>query len=445
MKPLSFRLAAVAAAAAAVLTPLLAQAEPSFEYRSYKKGFRVAAQPAPSQPELQLSTKTVNFGDVPLNTAETRQVLVSNSGAGAVTFSAAPWVSGSSAFSTTSSCAPSLAPGGSCLATVQFLPTAEGSASGTLSITSSLSGAPQQVSLSGRGVATRFGAYAEDGATLISSLPAFAETAVGSTSAALTFQVKNEGGLAGAPMLTASPSQFTVSGCTSSLAPGASCTASVTFTPTAAGSLQGSVSVAGATVGGPVTLGLAGTSPVVVASLRGNGSSTAGACASGQTGCAVLNAADKDGTVTVQADFRTASAAILGGYAFVRATQALGADKYYWEVTKVSGPTSTSNVDYFCGVSKAGTALNGYPYSMEPTAYSAYSFQVPAGTVIRCSYDSSTRALSANFNGSVTVKTLAAGTYHPMLTLHSTYVYKVNFGQEAFTYAPPSGYKAGLF
>lgn len=400
---------------------------------------------APAVPSAQLSATTHAFGDVSVSQTATKTITLTNtSSSKSLSLTSAPVVSGSASLTrTANTCGSSLAPQASCQVTVQFAPTALGEASGKLTFATNAPDTPHEVSFTGRGTGSQFASYS--GATSISSLPAFSNVNVGSTSTAQTFEVKNTGNVAGTPVLTVSPAQFAVAGCSTSLAAGASCTASVTFTPTNSTPVSGAVTIAGAAFGGSVDVSVSGTGvvPVVPASLRGDGTSLTGACSSGQTGCVVLSSTDKNAAVTLDAAKRTASAST-GTYSFARATMALGSDKYYWEVLKVSGP-ATSNAYYYCGVSSAGSVLSGTPYNMEPTAYSAYNFNVPNGTVVRCSYNGTTRVLSATYGASVITKTLAAGTYLPMLAVHQDYVQKINFGQENFIYAPPAGYLAGVF
>lgn len=399
---------------------------------------------APAVPSAQLSATTHAFGDVSVSQTATKTITLTNtSSSKSLSLTSAPVVSGSASLTrTANTCGSSLAPQASCQVTVQFAPTALGEASGKLTFATNAPDTPHEVSFTGRGTGSQFASYS--GATSISSLPAFSNVNVGSTSTAQTFEVKNTGNVAGTPVLTVSPAQFAVAGCSTSLAAGASCTASVTLTPTNSTPVSGAVTIAGASFGGSVDVSVSGTGvvPVVPASLRGDGTSLTGACSSGQTGCVVLSSTDKNAAVTLDAAKRTASGG-LSNYGFARATMALGSDKYYWEVLKVSS-VSTSNA-YYCGVSSAGSVLSGTPYNMEPTAYAAYSFNVPNGTVVRCSYNGSTRVLTATYGSTVTTKTLAAGTYLPMLVIHPDYVQKINFGQENFTYAPPAGYLAGVF
>jgi hypothetical protein len=88
----------------------------------------------------------------------------------------------------------------------------------------------------------------------------FAGTTVGSTSAAQTTTVTNQGTAAAAiSSVTASGDFARTSTCGTSLAVGASCTVSVTFTPTATGTRTGGVSIASNDPAGPLTVALTGT------------------------------------------------------------------------------------------------------------------------------------------------------------------------------------------
>jgi hypothetical protein len=96
----------------------------------------------------------------------------------------------------------------------------------------------------------------------------FGGTTVGSTSAAQTTTVKNTGTAAATLSAVTAAGDFAQTGtCSNSLAAGASCTISVTFTPTATGTRTGKVTVQSSDPAGPLTIALSGT---------GNGSSGGG-------------------------------------------------------------------------------------------------------------------------------------------------------------------------
>lgn len=161
MKLHALRVAAsLTAAMATAVSPLLASAQTAYEYKKYTPGLGVmgiGSGQAPGSGEngspllgLRLSANAINFGDVATNTTETRQVLVSNTGAGSLSFSAAPTVMGDAAFAAgVTSCGETLAVGADCLAEAAFSPTSVGTYSGVLQFTPMLATSPHAVTLLG--------------------------------------------------------------------------------------------------------------------------------------------------------------------------------------------------------------------------------------------------------------------------------------------------------
>jgi hypothetical protein len=150
MKLRPFRAAvALTTALTTAVSPLLAEAQTAYEYKSFKPGLVVDSSPT-SQPGLQLSTTAIHFGDVATHTTETRQVRVSNPGTGSLAFTAPPAVTGATEFAAgLTSCGATLAAGTDCLAEATFSPTTTGTFSGVLTLTSALAGSPHEVSLVG--------------------------------------------------------------------------------------------------------------------------------------------------------------------------------------------------------------------------------------------------------------------------------------------------------
>jgi hypothetical protein len=88
----------------------------------------------------------------------------------------------------------------------------------------------------------------------------FGNQAVGSTSGAQSVTVTNPGSTAASITSIGATGPFgETNTCGSSIAAGASCTVSVTFTPTAAGSATGTLSVASSAPSSPLTVALSGT------------------------------------------------------------------------------------------------------------------------------------------------------------------------------------------
>jgi len=109
---------------------------------------------AAASPQLKVSTTTMNFGSVAVKTATTGSVTLTSTGTSAVTVSSAS-ISGTG-FSIVGGTFPTtLSPNQTATVKLQFDPTAAGSDTGKLTITSnSTTGSPATVTLSGTGTAT---------------------------------------------------------------------------------------------------------------------------------------------------------------------------------------------------------------------------------------------------------------------------------------------------
>lgn len=140
--------------------PALSLAQ-TYEYQKSVPGLRVSgtgtgtgSQPDTQTPtasaKAETSTSFVNFGSVATHTTEKRQVVLTNTGNAGLGLTAAPAVLGDLAFGTDlTTCETSLAAGQSCLTDVLFSPTAVGAVSGSLRFSTSIAGAPADVTLQG--------------------------------------------------------------------------------------------------------------------------------------------------------------------------------------------------------------------------------------------------------------------------------------------------------
>jgi hypothetical protein len=149
----------------------------------------------------------------------------------------------------------SLAPGASCLISVTFTPTQNGTRFGTVKFIDNASNSPQIVSLRGTGVETSPVVELEPRDPI-----SFAPQKVGTTSTAKTVQLTNLG------TVTLSISSFVISGdfaqtnnCPANLNPAAGCSIAITFKPTATGKRTGSVAITDNTPGSPQLIKLNGT------------------------------------------------------------------------------------------------------------------------------------------------------------------------------------------
>ena len=162
-------------------------------------------------------------------------------------------ISVSGDFAQTNNCGKSLGRLSSCTITVTFSPTAVGTRTGVVTVKTPVGNST--ANLSGTGIAP---------VSLSATSLAFGSQTVGLATAAQSVTVKN------AMSTTLTMKSVTVSGdytqtnnCGSSLAAGASCSVSVIFKPTAAGSRTGTLTISDSAVGGTQTVSLGGTGVAV--------------------------------------------------------------------------------------------------------------------------------------------------------------------------------------
>lgn len=154
---------------------------------------------------------------------------------------------------TSTTCGANLPAGGNCAINMTFLPAQVGPRSAAITIDDDNVGSPQSVSLSGVGLS------AGPNATLSAMILPFDTELVGTTSPPESVVLNNYG------TMTLSIASITVTGyfaetdnCVPSLAPGATCSINVTFTPSESGDLGGVLSVADDAAGSPQTVSLSG-------------------------------------------------------------------------------------------------------------------------------------------------------------------------------------------
>lgn len=201
---------------------------------------RIRQVTSPAAPAVSLSPPNLTFPNQVIATeSQSQTVSIVNSGSSALSFTGFDI---SSDFGQTDTCpvAPAtLAPGQNCSVQVIFKPSFAGAEPGTLTISDSAPDSPQTIRLSGTGV--------QSTAVLSSTSILFLDQTVGTTSVAQGLSITNNGS---APLTISS---VTISGdfaetnncgtLPATLAPGASCAFSVTFTPTAGGARNGSLTI----------------------------------------------------------------------------------------------------------------------------------------------------------------------------------------------------------
>jgi hypothetical protein len=218
-------------------------------------------------PAVSLSASSLSFGTIVIgNTSASQSVTLTNSGTAALTINSIG-LGGTNPgdFAQTNTCPinPStLAQNGTCTITVTFTPTSTGARTASVSIADNAANSPQSIALSGTGQNPTAPAV-----TLSPTSVNFGNVNIGSTSPAQSVKLTNSGNAAlsissiaitGTNSTSFAQTNTCPSG-SSTLAAGASCTISVTFTPTVSGPLSASVSITDNAANSPQSVPLSGT------------------------------------------------------------------------------------------------------------------------------------------------------------------------------------------
>jgi uncharacterized repeat protein (TIGR01451 family) len=214
----------------------------------------------PAAPSASLSPTTLTFPSTAVGSSATAQtVTLSNTGTAALAISGISIAGTNPAdFSQTNTCGSSLAAGSHCAISVTFTPASAASFSATLSVADNATGSPQTATLSGTGTTAPVPAVSLTPASLTFSAQSR------TTSAAQAATLKNTGSaslsISSISITGTNPTDFAQTNtCGGSLAAGASCSISVTFTPASVASFTAAVSVVDNAAGSPQTVTLTGT------------------------------------------------------------------------------------------------------------------------------------------------------------------------------------------
>jgi uncharacterized repeat protein (TIGR01451 family) len=210
-------------------------------------------------PAIQLSTTSLVFGSRPIGSPSPPQsITLTNTGNATLNIQSIT-ISGAD-FTQTNNCGSQVAAGARCSIDVVFNPTASGLLTGGLMITSDARGSVPIVTLTGFGVA--------QGVTLSTSVVVFPAQLVGTTSAAQTVMLTNNGAPLTISNIAISGPFAQTNNCTSPVPTAGSCTIQVTFTPTQAGAASGSLTITDSGAGSPRTVALSGTGVTATVSLN---------------------------------------------------------------------------------------------------------------------------------------------------------------------------------
>ena len=205
-------------------------------------------------PGVGFSPSVVNFGNEVVSVASAAQTVTLMDVGSATLNITAISLTGANAgdFTETNTCAATLTPGTRCTLTVTFTPSATGVRNAAVSVSDDAGGSPQALNLSGNGI--------NPAAVLSPTSLTFANQPVGVASAAQAVALTNSGvGPLTIASINASGDYAQTNNCGTSVAQGASCTVSITLTPTTGGTRFGTVTVTDNATTSPQTVSLTGT------------------------------------------------------------------------------------------------------------------------------------------------------------------------------------------
>jgi len=366
------------------------------------------------------------FGSVQMGSNGSLSVSLSNTGGSNLAVSSI--TSNNAAFTIPSGCT-TVAPGASCAIGVLFTPTGTSAETGTLTVVDNAAGSPRTVSLSGTGLSAI--------ASLSGTSVNFGSVNLGATST-LGVQITNTGNqtLSIDSATVDGSASFTAMHNCSSVAPGAVCTANITFSPVAPGSPTGTLSLVSDAPGSPHAIALSGSAAVVFATWNP---------------AATIRGTLSNGNLDFTAEYR--------GQAL--ATVAKTSGKYYWEVPVASagrwnpgvGVCNTAAYYYNDFHQQADCSLlyisgSGTWYWFTNGSASNSLGALQSGDILGYALDIDSRMLHVYLNGTLKSShaTPATGALMPAVgdAGASGGFAHANFGQAPLLYTP-AGYNAGFF
>ena len=236
---------------------------------------------------LSASASSLKFGNTLVGSSASQALVLTNTGTASVNLSQVA-ITGVGFTVSGFSGAATLAAGQSLSLAVSFAPASTGSAAGSLSIVSTASNSPATISLSGNGVQPQI--------AVIPGSANFGNVTVGVTNTQM-FTISNPG-TASLSVTQASliGTGFSLSGLPLplSVAPGGSSTFSIAFTPAAASSLSGNLTLVNNSANSPLVVALAGSGVSAVAQLAASPAALSfGSITTGTTGTQTVTLANK--------------------------------------------------------------------------------------------------------------------------------------------------------
>jgi hypothetical protein len=221
---------------------------------SYDGGSPIALLTLEPAGQIAIDPPSWDFGNEAVGTASGPQLFtIANSGSAALSINSIQLYTGQAFSIGAKTCGSSIAPGGNCTVSITFKPTASGSISDALQVSYGSQAMVQTVGLAGTG------------ATPLAALSpvALSFTSPGSPSATATLTNSGTASLANisASISGTNGADFAISsdGCSGTVLPAiSSCLITVAFSPKAAGTRVGTLSVANSASGSPQIIGLSG-------------------------------------------------------------------------------------------------------------------------------------------------------------------------------------------
>lgn len=299
-------------------------------------------------PQVNLTPNSLTYGNqTPGTTSAAQKVTLTNNGSGALNISSIA-LSGTNAadFAQTNTCPNSLASGANCTISITFTPAVNGNRTASVTITDNASDSPQSVALTGTG-------YTDAPAVTLSPTSAsFGNQNIGSASPAQKVTLTNSGTLP----LSISSIAFTGANAgdfaqtntcpsgSSTLASKATCTISVTFTPTAAGARSANLTLTDNAADSPQNMALSGSGVT-----PGSGNYFSDGFESGNLNKWTLPNGDSTGQISVQSSTVNSGGYALsinnvsGQYGYINTSlaspQTLTYTRFYFRLNGVSGST----------------------------------------------------------------------------------------------------------
>ena len=198
---------------------------------------------------VSIDNHNVDFGSVPIGTTAPSQTrTITNTGD--KTLNITSILPTASQYSSTNTCGKTLAANAKCTVTVTFTPDAVGSENGTVELTDDSTTNPQEINTFGTGQAPL---------TFNPTKLTFPNTTVGNSSTMTATLTNTYTSAASITSVTITGHYTQTNNCGSSLAAGASCTFTVTFTPTKTGKQTGVITVTNNLPYSPETVNLTGS------------------------------------------------------------------------------------------------------------------------------------------------------------------------------------------